>query len=83
MIIIKGVINTEKVMRIFEQENKMLFEIGEKATKHDVKQTLEEKYNIIVEKVNTFKNFKGKKLAWVKLSPKHPVSELATKFRLI
>ena len=81
--IIKYPISTEKSIRMIESENKLIFAVDQHATKQQVKQSIEKMFNASVEKVNTFRNFKGEKRAYVKFSKKTPAIDVATTLGLM
>ncbi len=74
---------TEKAINMIESENKIVFIVDKKATKRDVKRTVEELYNVKVESVNTLISPDGKKKAFVKLSPESSAAELSMKLKIL
>ena len=56
---------TEVASRILEAENKLVFVVNIKASKYDIKQAVEELYEVSVEKVNVSITPKGLKKAFV------------------
>ena len=81
--IIKYPLSTEKSIRLLEAENKIVFVVDRKAGKEDIKAAVEELFKVKVEKVNTLLSTKGKKKAYVKLSPETPAIDLATSLGLM
>lgn len=82
MRIIKRPYLTEKTFKMIEGENKLVFIVDEKASKHQVKKAVETLYGVKVEDVNTARTPVGKK-AYVKMSRETPASELATRLGLV
>jgi len=66
-----------------ESENKLLFEVDMSASKTDIKSEVEDLFKVKVLKVNTYITTKGKKKAYVKLSPETPAMDVATNLGLI
>jgi len=65
-----------------EAENKLLFVIDRKATKHDVKSAVEKLFKVKVVAVNTYITG-GKKKAYVKLGPENPAIDVATQLGMM
>lgn len=59
--ILKKPVITEKSEKLIEENNIYTFEVNPKATKVDIKNAIEEMYDVKVEKVNTIKLGGGKK----------------------
>lgn len=81
--IIKYPLSTEKSIRLMESENKLIFVVGAKSTKKDIKKALEEMFKVKVDSVNTFVNADGEKRAYVKFSTKNPAIDIATQMGLM
>lgn len=79
--ILKYAILTEKVMRLMERENKIVFVVDLKATKKDIKNAVEKLFNVKVEKVNTL-IVGNKKKAYVKLKKEYKAMDIAAKLGL-
>ncbi|MHA1380319.1 MAG: 50S ribosomal protein L23 [Candidatus Helarchaeota archaeon] len=77
-IIIRPVM-TESAFDLIEKENKLTFLVHLKANKAMIKQSIEELYDVKVEKVNTLIQRDGRKKAYVKLKPEDNASDIATK----
>jgi len=77
--VILGLVITQDTVELIERENKLTFWVDLKATKRDVKQAVEQLYNVGVEKVNTLITARGEKKAFVKLKPEYRASDLAVK----
>lgn len=80
--VIKYPVSTEKGIKLMETENKLIFVVEESASKRDIKEAVEQMFNIKVEKVNTFIS-QGKKKAYVKLGPDVQAINVATQMGLI
>ena len=52
--IIKKSVVTERSTNLKEKENKYVFRVDKRATKHQIKAAIEELFNVDVEKINTF-----------------------------
>ncbi len=73
---------TEKAVMMIERENVLTFEVEKRKTRTEVKAELEDMFSVKVERVRILiKN--GKKYAYVKLKPKFPAIDVATKLGLI
>jgi len=80
---IKYPLATEKSIRLMEAENKLIFIVEVKATKHDIKKDIEKAFKVKVLKINTAIDPQGRKKAYVKLSPETPAIDIATDLGLI
>jgi large subunit ribosomal protein L23 len=74
---------TEVSSRILESENKLVFVVNPKATKTDVKNAVEQLYEVRVEKVNVVVTHKGLKKAFVRLHPDYKASDVAIKLGIL
>jgi len=81
--IIKRPLSTEKAIRLMESENKLLFAVQRKAKKSEIKNAIEQIYNVKVVKVNTFITPSGEKRAYVKFADDTPAIDLATKLGMM
>jgi len=72
---------SEKVVKMTEMENKIVFKVNSKATKSDVVKAMKEVYNVDVEKVNIINYFNVKK-AIIKLKG-IKASEFASKLGMV
>ncbi len=80
-VIVRPVV-TEKAVAMIENENKLTFIVNKRATKQDIKRTVEEMFEVKVEKVNTLITMWGEKKAYVKLKPEYSASEVAARIGL-
>lgn len=70
---------TEKVVRLIEEENKLVFIVYEDANKRDIEQAVEKLFDVKVADVNTQISPKAKKLAYVKLTPEYTADDIAAR----
>mgnify|MGYP001584980739 CR=1 FL=1 len=81
MILLKQV-TSEKIVKMMERENKLLFSTDRKSTKDEIKKEFESMFSVKVEKINTF--LRGnKKYAYIKLDKSSQAIDIATKLGLI
>lgn len=80
--VIKHPLSTEKSIKLIETENKLTFIVDKKATKGEIKKAAEELFKIKVLCVNTM-IYKGRKKAYLKLSPDTPAIDVATQLGLM
>jgi large subunit ribosomal protein L23 len=81
--IVLNPIATEKAVRLMESENKLLFKVGKKSTKKEIKQELEKEYKIKIISINTLITKRGTKKAYVKLSKETAAIDIATQMGLL
>ncbi|MCO8266751.1 50S ribosomal protein L23 [Haloferax prahovense] len=79
MSIIEHPLVTEKAMNQMDFDNKLQFIVHIDSTKSDVKDEVESRYDVAVEKVNTQVTMKGKKKATVRLSEDDDAQEVASR----
>jgi len=82
MNVLKYPFSTEKVIRLMEKENKLLFIVDIHAKKKDVKKAIEDTFKVKVEKVNSF-IIKGQKRVYVKFGADTPAIDIATQLGMI
>lgn len=66
-----------------EAENKLIFVVDNKASKSDVRRSVEKMFKVKVTKINTYVNHKGLKKAYVKLAFDTPAIDVATQMGLM
>ncbi|MHA2294910.1 MAG: 50S ribosomal protein L23 [Candidatus Hodarchaeales archaeon] len=71
---------TEAIFDQVEDQNKIVFIVDRRASKIDIKKTVEELYEVQVVKVNTLITPKGNKKAFVTLHPDDSALDLASQF---
>jgi large subunit ribosomal protein L23 len=76
-------LSTEKTLRLMESENQLVFIVSLKARKANIKQAFEEMFKVKVVQVNTLVTPKGKKKAYIKLSPEHLALDIATQLGMM
>jgi len=74
---------TEKSIKLMESENKLIFVVGIKSTKKEIKEAIENEFKVKVMNVNTLISNKGKKKAYVKFADNTPAIDVATKLGLM
>ncbi|AFK20267.1 50S ribosomal protein L23 [Haloferax mediterranei ATCC 33500] len=79
MSIIEHPLVTEKAMNQMDFQNKLQFIVHVDSSKADVKDEVESRYDVTVEKVNTQVTMKGKKKATVRLSEDDDAQEVASR----
>jgi len=75
-------ITTEKAIRLIEINNTLVFETDRRKKKTEIKEEIEKSFNVKIRSINTHIHL-NKKLAYVKLDPKNPAIDVATKLGLI
>lgn len=70
---------TEAAVNLIESENKLVFIVNLRANKLQIKNAIEELYDVKVKKVNLLITFQGQKKAFVTLTPEYKASDLAIK----
>ena len=66
-----------------ESENKLIFVVDDRSNKPQIKKAIEEMFNVKVDKINTLRDTKGDKRAYVKLSKENPAIDIATEMGLM
>jgi large subunit ribosomal protein L23 len=74
---------TEAASLMVERDNKLIFIVNLKAGKSDVKQAVEELYEVEVDKVTVLVTPQGEKKAFVKLKPEYKASDVAIKLGIL
>ncbi|ABM81134.1 50S ribosomal protein L23 [Hyperthermus butylicus] len=81
-IIIRPV-QSEKALKLIEEQNTLTFIVDRKATKHDIKRAVEEAFGVKVVKVNTLITPRGEKKAYVKLAKEYSAADVAARLGLL
>ncbi len=76
-------LTTEEAVSLIEKENKLVFIVHIKATKHDIRRAVEQLFDVKVLKVNTLITPDGRKKAYVKLRPEFKASDLAIELGIL
>jgi len=82
-MVVKSPLVTEKVTTMIDIENTMEFLVDIRSNKKDIKESLEDLYDVEVVKVRTMITSKGEKKAAVKLAGDGTANELATRLGLL
>jgi len=70
---------TEKAMNDMDFQNKLQFVVSLDATKPEVATAVEDRYDVVVDSVNTMIQANGKKKAIVKLSEESDAQDVASR----
>lgn len=81
-IILQKVKTSEKIVRMIEAENILVFEVDRNVRRNEIKKEVEELFEVKVEKVRTH-TLKNKKYAYVKLKSDFVAADVATKLGLM
>jgi len=81
--VIKYPVSTERTIRLMEAENKLVFICDRRAKKPEIKQALQELFNMKIKKVNTFITRDGNKKAFVTLSKETTAMDVATQLGML
>lgn len=81
-MILNKIKSTEKIVRMIEAENILVFEVSMKTTKTEVKAEFEKLFNVKVDSVNTYIR-RNKKFAYIRLKPQFRAVDIATKLGLM
>lgn len=76
--IIKYPLSTEKSVRLMESENKLVFVVDNRASKLQIKESIEKLFSVKVESINLLKDAKNTKKAYVRLSQDKLAIDVAT-----
>ena len=74
---------SEKAVGLIETQNKIAFIVNKKASKTEVRNAVEKMYAVKVDSIQTMRDQKGRKKAFVKLNAKFKAADLATKLGVI
>ncbi|MFP8953082.1 50S ribosomal protein L23 [Natrialbaceae archaeon A-arb3/5] len=77
--IIEHPLVTEKAMNDMDFENKLQFVVNPDATKPEIRDVVEERFEVAVDDINTQVTMKGKKKATIKLSEDDDAQEVASR----
>jgi large subunit ribosomal protein L23 len=73
---------TEKAVMMIERENVLTFQVEKRKTRTEVKKEIEDMFGVKIENIRVLIK-KGKKYVYVKLKPKFPAIDVATKLGLV
>ena len=74
---------TEAASLMVEKDNKLVFIVNIKAGKSDVKNAVEQLYEVKVDKITMLTTPQGEKKAFVKLKPEYRASDVAIKLGIL
>lgn len=74
---------TESASLMVERDNKLIFIVNPKAGKSDIRNAVEELYEVEVAKVTVQMTPNGEKKAFVKLAPEFKASDVAIKLGIL
>jgi len=74
---------TERSVNMIENENKLVFIVDRRATKHDIANAIKELYEVEAETINTLITRKGEKKAFVKLRDEYDASDVAIRLGIL
>jgi large subunit ribosomal protein L23 len=74
---------TEKVVKLIESENKLVFIVANDASRIDVKHAVETLFEVKVDNVKVGITPDGRKRAYVRLAPEFKADEIAAKLGMI
>lgn len=74
---------TESASLMVEKDNKLLFAVNMSAGKLDIKQAVEQLYEVKVDKITVLITPQGTKKAFVKLKPEFKASDVAIKLGIL
>jgi large subunit ribosomal protein L23 len=77
--VLKQPVVTENTFDLIEEDNKIVFIVERRANKFQIREAIEQIYNVKVIKINTMITTSGTKKAFIKLHPSDSAAELAIK----
>ena len=81
--VIKFPLSTEKVVRLIDAENKLVFVVDNDANKADIKSAVEQLFKTNVKNINTHITPQGEKRAYVTFSVDGQALDIATTLGLV
>ena len=81
--VIKYPMMTERSVNMIENENKLVFIVDRRATKHEIAAAVMELYEVEAETVNTLITRKGEKKAFIKLKDGYDASDVAIRLGIL
>ena len=73
---------SEKAVRLIELNNTLVFQVDRRRSKTEIKKEIEQAFDIKINKINSLIR-KNKKYVYIKLDPKNPAIDVATKLGVI
>ncbi|MBU0636293.1 50S ribosomal protein L23 [Candidatus Micrarchaeota archaeon] len=74
---------TEKAVGMIESQNKLAFVVRDSATRTEIKQVVEEQFQVKVVGINLVRDRKGRKKVFVKLDKKFKAGDIAIKLGVL
>lgn len=81
--VVKYPMMTERSVNMIENENKLVFIVDRRATKHDIANAIKELYEVEAETINTLITRKGEKKAFIKLKDGYDASDVAIRLGIL
>jgi large subunit ribosomal protein L23 len=81
--VIKYPMMTERSVNMIEYENKLVFIVDRRATKHEIARAVKDLYEVEAEAVNTLITRKGEKKAFIKLKDEYDASDVAIRLGIL
>ena len=81
--VVKYPLMTEKSINLIDMNNEMIFVVDSKADKKTIKESIEKMFNAKVDRVNTLRDMKGRKRAYVKFNKETSAMNIATDLGLM
>ncbi|NCN98827.1 50S ribosomal protein L23 [Candidatus Pacearchaeota archaeon CG10_big_fil_rev_8_21_14_0_10_35_219] len=75
-------VTSEKVVRMMDMDNTLVFEVERKTKKEEAKKEVEKVFKVKIEKIRSSIK-KNKKFVYVKLKKENPAIDVATKLGMI
>lgn len=81
--ILKYPLISEKAVKLIDNENTIVFIVGDKANKIEIKREFERLYGAKVDEVRTTTTKKGEKKAYIKISKEYKARDIASKLGVL
>jgi large subunit ribosomal protein L23 len=81
-MILKKIKSSEKIVRMIESNNIIVFEVDRKVRKDEVKKEVEKLFKVKVEKINTHIR-ENEKICFIKLKKEYKAIDVANKLGII
>jgi large subunit ribosomal protein L23 len=81
-MILNKIKSSEKIVRMIESNNVVVFETDKNAKKEEIKKEIEHLFKIKIKKINT-QIVKNKKIAYIKLKPQFKAIDIANKLGIM
>ncbi|MEK6973077.1 MAG: 50S ribosomal protein L23 [archaeon] len=74
---------TEKSVNAIEKENKLVFVVNKRSTKKEIREAIEDLYDVKIDSINVVNDMKGRKKAFVRINKKFKANDIAVKLGII